>query len=406
VGQWLENMDRAILKNVRVLDFGRFIAAPYCGMILADLGADVIRVERPGGEEDRWLGLKAVNGESYTFSSLARNKKGITLDIFGPKSGRRVLADLVHRCDVFLHNFSTNAAQAFKITYEDIQALRPDVIYTGISCYGSEGPQANRNGVDPMAQMASGAGAVMGFEGEAPLRSGVPWVDFGTGLCAALGTVTALLHREKTGQGQAVDCTLLHTAISYMAPFIAEAVIGGKERPRLGNQPPYLAPCNLYSCTDGYVYLAAITRTAWNSLTKVINCPELGSASDYATPELRFERREDIDSLIQRWTAPLTVKQVLEALETARIPCSLHNSTLQVPSDPQVKALQLLEDLDLEIPGLEQVPVSRVPIRLSKSPRIRLSRPPRVGEHNRQIYSELLEYSDDLILDLQSQHII
>src|SRR5262249_23576521 len=154
--------DRSVtggLSDVRVLDFGRYVAAPYCGMMLADLGAEVIRVERPGGEDDRRLGLKAAHGETFMFVSYARSKKAITLDVRRGGAAREVLHDLLAHCDVFLHNFAPEATHAFGLTYDDIRAIRPDVIYAAISCYGSDGPYAGRVGFDPMAQMGSGAAA-------------------------------------------------------------------------------------------------------------------------------------------------------------------------------------------------------------------------------------------------------
>ena len=231
-------MSLGVLDGLRVLDFGRFIAAPYCGMLLASMGADVIRVEGPGGDEDRRLGLTASNGENLTYPCLGRNKRGITLDLSGRAPARSILADLVARCDVLLHNFSPGAVRALGLTYEEVRRLKPDVIYTGISCYGADGPYANRRGFDPMARMSSGAAAVTGPEGHPPVRAGVPWADYATGLCATLGTVLALRHRDVTGEGQAVDCSLLKTAVSFMAPVIAEALVTGIERPRLGNRPP------------------------------------------------------------------------------------------------------------------------------------------------------------------------
>src|SRR5918999_6058416 len=169
------------------------------------------------------------------FVSFARGKKGITLDVRGGHAARGVLRDLVARCDVFVHNFAPAAARVFVLAYEDIRAIRPDVVYAAISCYGAAGPYASRVGFDPMAQMASGAAALTGEEGEPPLRAGVPWVDYSTGLAAALGIVASLRHRDATGEGQAVDCALLRTAVSYTAPMIAEAALAGQERPRPGH---------------------------------------------------------------------------------------------------------------------------------------------------------------------------
>jgi len=397
-------MENGVLHGIRVLDFGRFISAPYCGMLLADMGAEVIRVDRPGGEHDRGVGLKAANGENFTYPSLARNKKGITLDVLS-KGGRDVLFDLVARCDVFLHNFSPGAATARKLSYQDIRAMKPDIIYTGISCYGAGGPFENRTGFDPIAQVSSGAAAVTGFE-EVPMRSGVPWVDYSTGLCAAFGTVLALRHRDVVGEGQAVDCALLQTAVSYTAPMIAEAVVAGKERPRLGNRVPYLGPADLYRCHNGYVFIVIGTQGMWQSLMKLIGSPEFIDAPNLRTDEQRFKHRALVDPLVERWMERHTVEEVVAAMDSARIPCGVYHTTAHVPDDPQVQACRMLEYLDLEVPGLEHVPVSGLPVKLSKSPGAVVSRAPRVGEHNYEIYGRLLAYSDDQITTLNANGVI
>jgi crotonobetainyl-CoA:carnitine CoA-transferase CaiB-like acyl-CoA transferase len=398
-------MQRGVLQNLRVLDFGRFISAPYCGMMLADMGAEVIRVDRPGGEEDRRLGLRSHNGENFTYPSLARNKKAITLDLLRPR-GLEVLRDLVAQTDVLLHNFSVQATKAMHITYEEVRSLKPNIIYTGISCYGTDGPYACRIGFDPIAQVVSGAAALTGFEGDVPLRSGVPWVDYSTGLCAALGTVLALRHRDRTGEGQEVDCSLLQTAVSYTAPMVAEALVAGTERPRLGNRAAYLGPSDLYKCLDGYVYLAAVTDAMWCSLMTLLGCVELIDDLGLQTNEQRFQQRERIDPLVRRWAARQTVEQVTAALEKAHIACGAYHSTAEVSQDRQVQARRMLEYSDLGAAGLERVPISGLPIRLSRSPAKISSRAPRVGEHNHEIYMKLLGYRNEKVALLSAEAVI
>lgn len=396
---------RGVLHGVRVVDLGRFIAAPYCGTILADMGAEVIRVERPGGAEDRHAGLTGRHGETFTYASLARNKKAITLDVTRGES-REILSALVSRADVFLHNYSPDAAAAFKLTYDDIRAIKRDIVYTGISCYGNDGPYAHRTGFDPIAQVGSGAAALTGFEHEAPMRCGVPWVDYSTGLCAALGTLLALRHRDAVGDGQAVDCALLQTAVSYTAPMIAEAVVTGRERPRLGNRAAYLGPCDLYRCRDGYVYVAPVTRAAWCALAKLIGHAELTEAANLRTDQQLFEQRARIDPLVTRWMEQQTTDEALSALERVRVPCGVYRTTAQVADDPQVRARRMLEYVDLEEPGLPPVPVAGVLVRLSKTPGAVVRRPPRVGEHNEEIYVQLLGYDRDRLAALATRGVV
>lgn len=392
-----------VLEGIRVLDFGRFIAAPYCGMILADMGAEVIRVDRPGGEEDRRFGLKGPNGENMSYPSFARNKKAITLNLFkkdGTES-RGVLEDLVKVSDVLLHNFSPGALKAFKLNYKDIRAMKPDIIYAGVSCYGADGPYADRVGFDQIAQFFSGAAQISGFEDNPPTRSSVPFVDYSTALCTTIGILLALRHRDATGQGQQVDCALVQTAMSFMAPPIAEAMVLGKERPRTANRAPYVGPTDLYECADGYVYIATLMEGMWRALMKVIGQEALIDDPRTATDELRFENRDVIDPHVAAWMKARTVEEVVVIMEENRIPCGVNHTTAEVASDPHVQARDMLEYSDLEYPGLENVPICGIPIRLSETPGSVETRAPRVGEHNDHYYRELLGYDEAKIAALR-----
>ena len=384
-----------VLEGVRVLDFGRFIAAPYCGMILADMGAEVIRIDRPGGEEDRRVGLKASNGENLSYPSYARNKKCISLNVLTKDAPRDVLEDLVRISDVFLHNFSPGAIKAFSLTYDDIKAIKPDIIYTGISCYGSTGPYCDRVGFDQIAQTFSGAAALNGYEGDDPLRAALPWVDYSTALCATVGTLLALRHRDATGEGQMVDCALLQTAMSFIAPMVAEAEVLGKERPRIGNRSAYLGPTDLYKCRDGYVYVATTMEGMWRRMMKIVGHEEMLDNPDFDTDIKRFDRRDEVDPLVAGWIEQHTVEAVVAPMDENRIPCGVYHSTADVASDPHVQARKMLEYMDLGEPGLERVPICGIPIRLSATPGEVRDVAPKVGEHNDKYYRDMLGYSDE-----------
>jgi crotonobetainyl-CoA:carnitine CoA-transferase CaiB-like acyl-CoA transferase len=382
----------APLDDIRVLDFGRYVAAPYCSLMLADLGAEVLRVERPGGEADRRLGLRAAHGETFVFAGLARDKLGVTLDLRRGDTAREVLADLIAHCDVLVHNFAPPAAAAMGLAYEDVRAHREDIVYVAISSFGARGPDADRPGFDPIAQIGSGAAAVTGYEDGGALRAGVPWVDYSTGLAAAAGALAALRHRDRTGQGQAVECALLQTALSYTAPIVAEATVGCRERPRLGNQPAYIAISNLFACRDGEIYIVAVTPAAWRALARLIGHPELAEDPRLDSPEQRFEQRARIEPLVAAWSAGLDVAAAEAALRAARIPCGTLRRPADVAGDPQVAANGMLRFVDLEHEGLERVPASASPLALSALAERPAVRPPRPGEHNAQVYGSLLGY--------------
>jgi len=395
-----------VLEDIRVLDFGRFIACPYCGMLLADMGAEVIRVERPGGEEDRTIGLLGPNGQNMSYPSYARNKKAITLRLLHSEKGREVLSDLVQKTDVVIHNFSPDAAQMMGLTYERLSAIKPDIILTAISCFGSEGPYASRQGFDFIAQAMSGSLALGGFPDKPPIRAFMNPMDFGTALGAAFGTVLALRHRDMTGQGQEVDLALLRTAVSWSAPVIAEADVLGRVRPKIGNRAPYLGPTDLYECRDGHVFIATIMDTLWKRLARAIGREDLLENPNYSTDYQRYEHRDEIDPHIQVWCAERTVDEALRVMEAARIPCAPYLGLDEVSSDPHVQATNMLEYKDLEEPGLERVPVCGIPVKLSKTPGRVVTRAPRVGEHNLGIYRDLLGYSQEKMDALTAEGVI
>jgi crotonobetainyl-CoA:carnitine CoA-transferase CaiB-like acyl-CoA transferase len=397
-----------VLEGIRVLDFGRFIAAPYCGMMLADMGAEVIRIDRPGGEEDRSVGLKASNGENMSYPSYARNKKAITLDLLNKDNAqaKEVLSDLVKKSDVVVQNFSPGAIRIFNLEYEDFKAMKEDIIYAGISCYGSDGPYHDRNGFDQIAQCFSGAVYLSGLEEHGPMRSGLPWVDYSTALCTTIGVLLALRHRDKTGEGQAVDCALLQTAMSFMGPMIAEAEVLGRERPQIGNRSAYFGPTDLYECKDGHVYIATTMEGMWVRLMKLIGHEELLDDPDCKTDMDRFENRDRIDPYVKEWMKKHTKDEVVAAMEENRIPCGIANRTSEVADDPHVKFRKMLEYTDLEEPGLNEVPICGMPVRLSKSPGSVETRAPKVGEHNQHFYVDVLGYSQEKIENLTAAGVI
>jgi crotonobetainyl-CoA:carnitine CoA-transferase CaiB-like acyl-CoA transferase len=395
-----------VLQDVKVLDFGRFIACPYCGMLRADMGAEVIRIERPGGEEDRTTGLLASNGQNLSYPSYARNKKGITLRLMKSEKGREILADLVRKSDVVVHNFAPDAAKLMGLTYDELKAIKPDIILTAISCFGSEGPYAKRPGFDFIAQAMSGSLALGGYPDKPPIRAFMNPMDFSTALSAMIGTLLALRHRDQTGEGQMVDLALLRTAISFNASAIAEADVLGKLRPMVGNRAAYVGPTDLFECKDGWVFIATIMDTLWRRLARAIGHEELIEDPDLKTDLQRFENRHKVDHLVAGWCAQRTVDEVVVAMEEARIPCGKHLGLDEISKDPHVQATDMIEYTDLEEPGLEKVPVSGIPMRLSKTPGSVRTRAPRVGEHNLEIYRDVLGYDEEKIAGLTAEGVI
>ena len=392
-----------VLEDIRVLDFGRFIACPYCGMLLADMGAEVIRVERTGGEEDRTHGLLGPNDQNLSYPSYARNKKGITLNLMNKPEAAKILQDLVKKSDVVIHNFTPKAAELMGLTYENLQKMKPDIILTAISCFSSEGPYRNLPGFDFIAQAMSGSLALGGDPDKPPIRAFMNPMDYSTALAASYATAMAIRHHDKTGEGQMVDLSLLRTAISMTTPQIAEAEVMGKLRPMIGNRAAYLGPTDLFQCKDGYVFIATIMNSLWRRLAKVIGHEELIADPDLHNDLGRYNHRKKIDPLISAWTAERTVKTVLAELEKAHIPCGPCLGLDEVAHDPHVQETGMVEYIDMEEPGLEKMPISNTPFKMSKTPPTIETRAPRPGENNREVYGGLLGYSQQQLSEFEEQ---
>ena len=397
---------RRVLQDIRVLDFGRFVAGPYCCMLLADMGAEVIRIDRPGGEEDRTVGLTGPNGENLVYPNYARNKKGITLNLFDNDDGQKILKDLVERSDVVVHSFTPEAARRAGLIFDDLVKINPGIIVSAISCFGSTGPYATRTGFDFIAQAMSGAMKVGGFPDKPPIRAFINPMDNGTGAIAAFCTMVALRHRDQTGEGQLLDLSLLQTALTYVIPYIAEAEVLGKLRPLIGNRSAYMGPTDLYRCKDGYVYIATIMNSLWRRLARLIGHEGLIDDPDLQTDYQRYENRHRIDPLVADWAAGQTVAEVLEKLEKARIPCGPVRGLNEVLEDPHIRSEKMIEYVDMEEQGLERLPISGISARFSKTPGCITSRAPRVGEHNEEIYQGLLGYSTATLDDLRGKGVI
>src|SRR5215831_5390723 len=239
------------LSGIRVVDFGRFIAGPYCAMLLADMGADVIRVDRRQGSEDRYLAPVAKTGEGTHFLSLNRNKRSLTLDAAKPQSAE-IIRRLAGRADVVVANLPIDVLRKMGLDFDALRAIKQDIILARISTFGPDGPYAGRLGFDTVAQAMSGAMSLTGFPG-APVRDAVPFADYGTALHTAFGVMVALYHRAQTGRGQMVDASLLATSVTFMQSLLAERHVLGIERQQIGNSGFWAAPGDTFRTQDGWI---------------------------------------------------------------------------------------------------------------------------------------------------------
>ncbi len=388
---------RLPLEGIRVLDFGRYIAGPYCAMLLADFGAEVIRIERREGGEDRYVAPITEHGEGSMFIGLNRNKKSVTLDPAHPGSGE-IKRRLIAGADVVVANLPVDVLEKLGLDYESLRAIKPDIVFTRISTFGPDGPYANRVGFDSVIQAMSGAMTLTGFPG-APVRSAVAFEDFGTALHAAFGTMVALFEREKTGRGQIVDASLMATGMMFMQVLLAEQYVTGIVRRQQGNTAFHVAPADNYQTKDGWIFVQVMGQPMFKRWARVVGRPDLIADPRCADDITRANNHPLITEAMSAWTSERTTDEAIKQLEEARVPCGKVYELGEVFDDPQVKARALFNFL--EYPGSPKpVLVQSTPVRLSETPGEVRHRAPALGEHTDQVLREL-GFSDRDLADLR-----
>ncbi|HEY2393930.1 MAG TPA: CoA transferase, partial [Candidatus Angelobacter sp.] len=386
------------LAGIRVIDFGRFIAGPYCAMLLADMGADVIRVDRRHGSEDRYIAAITESGEGGGFLSLNRNKRSLTLDTAKPES-EEIIKRLVRGADVVVANLPMNVLKSMRLDYESLKATKPDIILARISTFGADGPYANRVGFDTVAQAMSGAMSLTGFPG-APVRGIVPFADFGTALHTVFGVMVALYHRLQTGEGQIVDGSLLATSITFVQGLLAERHVLGIERQQQGNASFYAAPSDAYKTKDGWIVVSAVGNDMFARWARLVGQEDFITDPRFATDQLRADNRDAITETMNAWLATRTTQEAILELAKARVPAGSVLELDQVLEDPQVKTREMLRYVD-HVGAAKPIPLADTAVQLSATPGGIRERAASLGEHTDEVLLEI-GYSDDEISALRA----
>ena len=376
-----------ILEGVRVLDFGRYIAGPYCATLLAEFGAEVIRVEKREGSEDRFVVPVGADGEGALFLQVNRNKKCITLDPMKAE-GQQVLRRLVARSDVVVANLPPQTLKAMKLDYGSLKAVKSDIILTTATAFGGPGPWSDRVGFDGIGQVMSGAVFMTGG-GNPPYRAAVPWVDFGTALHCAFGTLAALIERGKSGRGQIVEGALLATALTFTnATLIEQAVIAANRVPT-GNLGQTSAPADIYRTKDGWVLCQVTGHPLFVRWARLMGEEDCWLKDARFSDDLkRGENGPLISERMARWCAERTTQEAVDTLGGAQIPAGPVLSPQQALDHPQIREAGFMTDVDY--PGLPKpAPVARAAVRLSQTPGEIVTRPPMLGEHTDLVLGEL-----------------
>jgi crotonobetainyl-CoA:carnitine CoA-transferase CaiB-like acyl-CoA transferase len=380
------------MQDIKVVDLSHALAGPFCTMLLADMGAEVIKIEHPHGDHFR----AAISG-GYN-AAVNRNKRGICLDL-KKDAAKEVVRRLIKRGDVVMESFTPGTIDRLGLGYDVAKEINPKIIFCSISGFGQTGPYRNLPGYDVIAQAMSGIMMCTGQPDGPPVRIGPSLIDIGAGMYTVIGILQALMERERTGQGQRIEVSLLETALSWMAPFIARYSISGELPGRIGSALAAFSPYQVYKAKDKYVFIGASTELSWGALCEILNLEPLIDDPRFSSMENRIDNRSELNELIEKALTELTADEVVTKLRKARVPCSPVMTLAESLEDPHIKERGLFTELNH--PEYGPIIQTRTPIvRSGKMPEIR-SGAPLLGQHTLEVFT-MLEYSESEIEDLIS----
>lgn len=391
------------LENVTVLDLTRVLAGPYTGMILADFGANVIKIEAPGtGDDSRAFG-PFIKNESTYFMSLNRGKKSITLNLKKPEA-KEIFKELVKQADVVLENYRTGTMEKLGIGYDELKEINPKIIYSACTGFGHTGPYAYDPAYDVIVQGMGGIMSITGQEGGEPTRVGASVGDITAGLFSAIGVMTALYVRDKTGHGQKVDVGMLDCQVAILENAIARYLNTGVAPKPIGNRHPSITPFESFKTTDGYVIIAIGNDSLWQKFCTLVNREDLGKDERFSTNPLRTENQPALKAALTPIFLTKTVDEWISLLKEAGIPVGPINTVDRVINDPQVKAREMMVETHHPVAGV--IKMAGVPIKMSETPGAVEAPAPVLGQHNEEILKSMLGFDDAKIKALHENGVI
>ncbi|WP_240670584.1 CaiB/BaiF CoA transferase family protein [Actinoplanes solisilvae] len=377
------------LDDLRVVEFGQLLAGPFCGQLLGDFGAEVIKVEAPGaGDPMRQWGREKPHGKSLWWPVVARNKKSVTCDLRKPE-GQALIRQLIDRADIVVENFRPGTLERWGLAPETLWQTNPGLIVTRVTGYGQTGPYASRAGFGSIGEAMGGIRYVMGEPDRPPVRAGISLGDSLAATYACLGTLVAVHHRTRTGRGQVVDSAIYEAVLAMMESLLPEWAVAGYQRERTGATLPNVSPSNVYPTGDGdLILIAANQDTVFGRLAAVMEQPELATDPRYATHSARGKAMVELDNLIAEWTSKREAEGLLAALHEAGVPAGRIFRARDMFDDPHFAARQAI--VTVPHPDFGELPMQNATPRLSESPGAVRSAGPALGEHNDEIYGGLL----------------
>ncbi len=411
----MNDISPEVLSGIRILDMTRVIAGPYAGQILADLGAEVIKVERQGeGDDIRRIGPPWIKGtenqphQESTYSQAAnRNKRSITVDFAQPE-GAELIRQLVANCDVILENYRTGTLAKYGLGYEELRQINPRLVYCSITGFGQTGPYANRSGYDYLIQAMAGVMSVTGHRanepGEGPMRVGIPVADICAGLYAAIGVLGALNYRHQSGEGQHIDVSLFDAQVATLLNTFSAWFNGGKELGRTGNDHPSASPYGVYAVDDGFILIATFNDREFIRLAKAVGRADWIEDPRFAKNGARVANRQELSQQLTEALRGRTKAQWIEHLNANTVSCGPINDMQDLEQDPHVVERKMI--VAQEHPQNGTVRSAASPMRFSATPvRYKLA-PPAIGEHTDAVLGEWLGLSAERIAELRQRNVI